>query len=81
MIKKLSKFGYIIGEAASDLKTHQVAKSARELAESFNLFYKDCPVLTADAELRNARLALVDCARIVLRDVLAVLGIEAPEEM
>ena len=81
LIKKLSKFGYIIEEASANLKVHQVAKSARELAESFNLFYKDCPVLTADAELRKSRLALVDCARIVLRDVLAVLGIEAPDEM
>ncbi|MHC1610855.1 MAG: arginine--tRNA ligase [Candidatus Methanospirareceae archaeon] len=81
LIKKLSKFSYIIEVAASDLKTHRVAKYARELAESFNLFYKDCPVLNADAELRNARLALVDSARIVLREVLAVLGIEAPEEM
>ncbi len=81
LIKKLSKLDYVVDAAATDLKTHQVAKYARELAESFNQFYKDCPVLTAETELRKARLALVDCARIGLRDVLAVLGIEAPEEM
>jgi arginyl-tRNA synthetase len=81
LIKKVSKLDYVVDAAATDLKTHQVAKYARELAESFNQFYKDCPVLTAEAELRKARLALVDCARIGLRDVLAVLGIEAPEEM
>jgi arginyl-tRNA synthetase len=81
LIKKLAKLDYVVDAAATDLKTHQVAKYARELAESFNLFYKDCPVLTAWEELRKARLALVDCARIGLRDVLAVLGIEAPEEM
>jgi arginyl-tRNA synthetase len=81
LIKKLSKLGYVIEEAAANLKTHQVAKYARELAESFNLFYKYCPVLNAEDELRKTRLALVDCARIGLRDVLAVLGIEAPEEM
>jgi arginyl-tRNA synthetase len=81
LIKKLSKLDYVVDAAATDLKTHQVAKYARELAESFNQFYKDCPVLTAEKELRKARLALVDCARIGLRDVLAVLGIEAPEEM
>ncbi len=81
LIKKLAKFGYVVEAAATDLKVHQVAKYARELAEQFNLFYKDCPVLTAADELRNARLVLVDCARIVLRDVLEVLGIEAPAEM
>ncbi len=79
LIKKLSKLGYVIG--SSELKPHLVAKYARELAESFNLFYKDCPVLNAEEELRNARMVLVDCAKIVLSDVLDVLGIEAPEEM
>lgn len=81
LIKKLAKFDYMVEAAATDLKVHQVAKYARELAEQFNLFYKDCPVLTAADELRNARLVLVDCARIVLRDVLEVLGLEAPAEM
>lgn len=81
LIKKLARLDYVIEAAALDLKMHQVAKYARELAENFNQFYKDCPVLNADEELRKARLALVDCARIALRDFLAVLGIDAPEEM
>jgi arginyl-tRNA synthetase len=81
LIKQLARFRYTIELAAADLKTHQVAKYARELAETFNMFYKDCPVLNAGDDLRNARLALVDCSRIVLQAVLAVLGIEAPEEM
>ncbi len=81
LIMKLSKFWYIVERASSELKPHLVAKYARELAESFNLFYKDCPVLNADEELRKARLVLVECAKIVLSDTLDVLGIEAPEEM
>ncbi len=81
LIKKLSKLGYAIEEASSELKSHLIAKYARELAESFNLFYKDCPVLNTEATLRKARLVLVECAKIVLSDVLDVLGIEAPKEM
>ena len=81
LIRKLSKLDHTVEDASANLKVHQVAKYARELAETFNLFYKDCPVLTAEEELRKARLALVDCARIGLRDVLDVLGIEAPDEM
>ncbi len=81
LIIKLSKFWYIVERASSELKPHLVAKYARELAERFNLFYKDCPVLNADEELRKARLVLVECAKIVLSDTLDVLGIEAPEEM
>lgn len=81
LIIKLSKLSSLIDEAAAELKPHLIAKYARELAESFNLFYKDCPVLNADEELRKARLMLVDCARKVLSVVLDLLGIEAPEEM
>ena len=81
LIKKLSMFGYILEEASSELKPHRITKYAKEIAESFNLFYKNCPVLNAEAGLRKARMVLVDCAKIVLSNVLDVLGIEAPEEM
>ncbi|RLI07777.1 hypothetical protein DRO24_02330, partial [Candidatus Bathyarchaeota archaeon] len=40
------------------------------------------PVLKAEPEgLAGARLMLVDAVRIVLRNALSVLGIEAPERM
>jgi arginyl-tRNA synthetase len=81
LIKMLSRFEYIVEGASLDLKPHRIAKYARVLAEYFNLFYKYSPVLNAEDELRKARLALVDCARIILCDVLDLLGIEAPEEM
>ena len=81
LIKMLSRFENMVEEAASSLKPYMIAKYARVLAELFNLFYKECPVLNADEELRNARLALVDGAKTVLGNVLDVLGINAPEEM
>ncbi len=81
LIMKLAKFGYVVEGAALELKLHLVAKYARELAEMFNVFYKYCPVLNADDNLRKERLYLVDCTKTVLHNVLDVLGIEAPEEM
>ena len=81
LIKKLAKFEYIVQTAALELKLHLVAKYARELAEMFNAFYKYCPVLNAEQELRGARLQLVYCTKTVLGDVLDVLGIEAPDVM
>lgn len=81
LIKKLAKFGYVVEKASSELKPHMAAKYARELAESFNLFYKDCPVLNAEEVVRKARMVLVSCTKIVLSRALDVLGIEAPEEM
>jgi len=81
LIKKFSKLEYVVEEENTALKPHLLAKYARELAESFNLFYKYCPVLNAEDELRKPRLVLVDAAKTVLSDVLHLLGAEAPEEM
>ncbi len=81
LIKKLAIFEYVLENASSELKLHPVAKYARELAEVFNIFYKNCPVLNAECALREARLVLVYCAKRVLSEVLSVLGIESPEEM
>jgi arginyl-tRNA synthetase len=39
------------------------------------------PVLSAEPEMRRARLALVTCARIVLRNALNCLGIEPVDSM
>ncbi|MFV9676146.1 MAG: arginine--tRNA ligase [Methanosarcinales archaeon] len=81
LIKKLAKFEYLVEAASVELKLHLVAKYARELADMFNVFYKFCPVLNVVESLMKERLHLVDCTRAVLRDVLDVLGIEAPDEM
>ncbi|MEA3324216.1 MAG: DALR anticodon-binding domain-containing protein, partial [Euryarchaeota archaeon] len=38
-------------------------------------------VLSASDDVRDARIGLVECARIVLASTLGVLGIAAPESM
>ena len=81
LIKKLSLFGNIIESAARELKPNFLAIYARELADSFNQFYRYVPVLTGEPEYRAARLALVECSRIVLANSLDTLGITAPESM
>ena len=81
LIKTLARFMNVIDNAAESLKAHAVATYAREVAESFNQFYRDSPVLSAEGDVRDARLCLVECSRIILGEVLDVLGIEAPNSM
>ncbi|MFC1787007.1 arginine--tRNA ligase [Halobacteriota archaeon] len=81
LIKKMAFFPRVIASAAHDLKPNIIAIYARELAETFNQFYLYAPVLKAEDDMRKARLALVNCARIVLANVLDLLGIVAPESM
>ncbi len=81
LIKALARFPSLIRKCADDRTPHHVASYAHELASLFNQFYRDCPVLSADGELRQARMVLVRCSKIVLQNTLDTLGIVAPEEM
>ena len=62
---------------------HQVTAWARELAAAFHRFWHDCPILRddVDEDLRQARLWLVDAARVGLAVALDILGVSAPERL
>ncbi|MFB6218724.1 MAG: arginine--tRNA ligase [Halobacteriaceae archaeon] len=81
LLRKTARFPAVIEGAAADLAPHRVATYAREYADAFNRFYRECPVLDADPERRAARLALVGAARHTLANALDALGIRAPESM
>jgi len=78
----LASFPDIFVEAAELLKPNLIADFANALADKFNTFYNALPVIKAEPqELSDARLALVDAVRIVLRNMLNLIGIVAPERM
>ena len=82
LVKLLAKFPDVIEEAGRALGPHILALYAAELAMAFNKFYEAAPVLSAETdELRWARLRLVKCTRIVLKNAMDLLGIPAPERM
>src|SRR3984957_13532260 len=81
LLRCLEELPDIIAEAARDRAPHKVTGWVRRLAGCFHGFYHDCPVLSEDIgePLRQARLWLVEGARIGLAIGLGVLGITAPE--
>src|SRR5881628_186683 len=82
LIRWIAKFPSTVREAAEGRRVYAVAAYVADFASQFNLFYRDCPVLTAEpASLRGARLGLVDASRVVLRNGLDGLGLSAPKEM
>jgi arginyl-tRNA synthetase len=82
LIREVARFPAVIESAAESLEPHQVATYTRRLAEAFNVFYRECPVLSAeDSEVRAARLALVAAARHAVANALGVLGVQAPDSM
>jgi len=81
LVRHLLDFPDAVAMAADRRETHEVPRYAYELASAFSAFYRDCKVLTEDAELSAARLALVDATRSVLSNALGLLGISAPDAM
>ncbi len=81
LIRHLLELPDAIGTAADRRETHEVPRYAYELSSAFSAFYRDCKVLSEDADLSAARLALVDATRSVLANTLGLLGISAPESM
>jgi arginyl-tRNA synthetase len=82
IILDLANFPEIFVEATDFLKPNMIADFANALSDKFNTFYNALPVIKAEPkELSDARLAIVDAARIVLRNALNLLGIVAPEKM
>ncbi len=81
VLRVLARFPAVIEAAAEDLTPHKVATYTRDLAEVFNVFYRECPVLPADTETRATRLALVVATKHAMANALGVLGIDAPRSM
>jgi len=81
LMRKISEFGEVIEGAARDCAPFRLTHYAEELAAAFHQFYTRCQVLTDDVALTAARLFAVDASRIMLRLVLGLLGVGAPQEM
>ncbi|MBI2133866.1 arginine--tRNA ligase [Candidatus Woesearchaeota archaeon] len=81
LVKLLADFPDVAEKAALQLRPHLIANYAQSLADCFNRFYHECPVISDDHDLSTARLVLVSAARQVLETSLNLLGIEAVRKM
>lgn len=81
ILKLLVLFPDIVSSCARSYEVHSIPNYLVELASEFHSFYNKHRVLGEDEKLTQARLVLVEGVRIVLRNGLKLLGIEAPEKM
>ena len=81
LLKKLSDLPGEIESAARALEPARITRYVMELAACFHTFYTASRVKVEDRDLMNARLKLIDSTRIVLKGVLTMLKITAPEKM
>ena len=78
---QLLKFPSVVGKAAELLAPNLVAEYLLKVADKFNTFYQKHRVLQSREPVRSARINLVNATRIVVKNGLYLLGIEAPEKM
>jgi arginyl-tRNA synthetase len=83
VLRALSELPAVVLQAGNDRAPHKVTTWVRELAGRFHGFYHDCYVLGegVSPELTQARLWLVEAARVGLAIGLGLLGAGAPESM
>ena len=81
LIRQLLSFEETIEDAADLRAPYRLTKFAEETAAAFHSFYVKSRVISDDEELTKARLTLIKCARIVLRNTLSLIGVSAPDSM
>jgi arginyl-tRNA synthetase len=75
----LRRFGEVLESVAKDLLPNRLADYLYELAEKFNIFFRDCRVEGSPEEA--SRLLLCEIAARVLKQGLFILGLETVERM
>jgi arginyl-tRNA synthetase len=81
LLRSLSRYPDVVGQAARKYEPHQIAYFARELANDFHAYYNAYPFINSEDSLRLARLLLIDATRQILANALKLLGVSAPTTM
>jgi arginyl-tRNA synthetase len=81
LLRKMGELPEEIAIAADQYAPHRLIRYVYELASQFHSYYRGHYVITDDAALTQARLALLGALRITLANTLRVVGVSAPERM
>lgn len=81
LIMNLYKVPEIIVQAMDKLEPSLITRHVVEIAKSFNKFYNNTRIMNSGEEEQKARIALVKSSQIVIKNLLNLLGIQAPERM
>ena len=82
LIQKMNAYGAAVEQAGKDYSPSGIANYCYELTKEFNQFYHDYSILKEeDANKRAARLVIASNVAKILKNGMALLGIEVPERM
>jgi arginyl-tRNA synthetase len=82
LIQKMSEYGAAVEQAGKDYSPSGIANYCYELTKVFNQFYHDFSILNEPDEQKKAvRLVLAKNVAKIIKNAMALLGIEVPERM
>ncbi|MDF2677457.1 MAG: arginine--tRNA ligase [Bacillota bacterium] len=81
VIRKIEGFKQAVLDAHEKYEPFFVTRYIVSLAQEFNRFYHECPIIVEDVEVKKARLLLTKVVNSVLKAGIELLGMEAPEKM
>ena len=81
LIKELIKFPEIIKDTSNDYQIQRLPYYSMELANKFHKFYENCRILGEEEQIAQARISLIKATQIILKNILDIMGISAPEKM
>lgn len=81
LLRLIYRFPEVIEEAAVNFSPNLLCTFLFQLAQKYNLLYNKLPILKADGETRNFRLALTQATAQILKNGLGILGISVLEKM
>lgn len=81
LIRHIATLPDVISEGAKNYNPSAVTRYLIELAQHFHKFYDSCPIKGTEEIVMQSRLSLCTAAKIVLKNLLDLLKVEAPEKM
>ncbi len=82
LVQKMNDFSAAVEQAGKDYSPSGIANYCYELTKDFNQFYHDFSILGADTEAeKQVRLVIAQNVAKILKNGMALLGIEVPERM
>ena len=82
LIQKMNDFAAAVADAGNNYNPGGIANYCYELTKEFNQFYHDYSILNAESEAeKTTRLVLAANVAKILKNGMALLGIEVPERM
>ncbi len=81
LMTSLSRYPEMVELSANNRAPQHLVHYLRDLANDFHTYYNAHAFIVDDADLRDARLHLIQATRVVIANGLGILGVTAPETM